>query len=68
MGWEVEVILAATLARDYVHLTMVGHGVERRKPMALAQWLKVPVTFTVRRLWISMMRTLASFPSVKPAG
>ena len=38
-------IHAAALARDYVHLTMVGHGVERRHLIALAQRLEVPVTF-----------------------
>ena len=67
-GWEVEVIHAVALARDYRHLTMVGHGVGLRKPMGLAQWLKVPVAFMVRWLWISMMRILASFPSVRLAG
>ena len=67
-GWEVQVIRAVALARDYRHQTMVGHGVELRKPMGLAQWLQVPVAFMVRWLWISMMRILASFPSVRLAG
>ncbi|MCC3271135.1 glycosyltransferase family 4 protein [Arthrobacter zhangbolii] len=39
------VIRAAALARDYVHLTMVGHGVQRRQLMALARELDAPVSF-----------------------
>lgn len=38
-------IQAAALARDYVRLTMVGHGVQRRNLIALAQRLEVPVRF-----------------------
>lgn len=39
------VIRAAALARDYVHLTMVGHGVQRRALMELSGQLGAPVTF-----------------------
>ena len=39
------VVRAAALARDYVQLTMVGHGVKRRELMALAEELDAPVTF-----------------------
>lgn len=39
------VIRAAALARDYVQLTMVGHGVQRSQLLALAERLEVPVTF-----------------------
>ncbi|MCC9145769.1 MULTISPECIES: glycosyltransferase family 4 protein [unclassified Arthrobacter] len=39
------VVRAAALARDYVRLTMVGHGVQRRELMALAEELDAPVTF-----------------------
>ena len=39
------VIQAAALARDAVHLSMVGSGVRRRELMALAKALDAPVTF-----------------------
>ena len=39
------VIRAAALARDYVHLTMVGHGVQRRSLISLSVQLDAPVTF-----------------------
>lgn len=39
------VIRAAALSRDFVRLTMVGHGVQRRQLMALARELDAPVTF-----------------------
>ncbi|WP_246657923.1 glycosyltransferase [Arthrobacter yangruifuii] len=39
------VIQAASLARDYVRLTMVGHGVQRRQLIGLAQALEAPVIF-----------------------
>lgn len=39
------VVRAAALASDYVRLTMVGHGVQRRELMALAEELHAPVTF-----------------------
>ncbi|MCC3269907.1 glycosyltransferase family 4 protein [Arthrobacter sp. zg-Y809] len=39
------IIHAASLARDHVHLTMVGHGVQRRALMELARKLDAPVTF-----------------------
>lgn len=39
------VIRAAALAGDAVHLTMVGHGVQRRQLMALAKALHAPVEF-----------------------
>ena len=39
------VIRAAALAGDAVRLSMVGHGVQRRRLMALAEALKAPVEF-----------------------
>ncbi|MBD8045428.1 glycosyltransferase family 4 protein [Arthrobacter sp. Sa2BUA2] len=39
------VIRAAALAGDSVHLTMVGHGVQRRHLIALAKALGAPVEF-----------------------
>ncbi|MCC9174274.1 glycosyltransferase family 4 protein [Arthrobacter sp. zg-Y179] len=39
------VVRAAALARDYVRLTMVGHGVRRGELMALAEKLDAPVIF-----------------------
>ena len=39
------VIRAAALAKDCVRLTMVGHGVQRRELMALAEQIDAPVTF-----------------------
>nr|WP_231707958.1 glycosyltransferase family 4 protein [Arthrobacter caoxuetaonis] len=39
------VIQAASLASDSVRLTMVGHGVQRRQLIALAEALEAPVEF-----------------------
>jgi glycosyltransferase involved in cell wall biosynthesis len=39
------IIKAAALSRDYVRLTMVGHGVRRRSLRALAEALDAPVEF-----------------------
>ena len=39
------IVRAAALARDKVHLTMVGHGVQRRELVALAEELEAPVEF-----------------------
>ncbi|WP_246657920.1 glycosyltransferase family 4 protein [Arthrobacter yangruifuii] len=39
------VVRAAALARGYVRLTMVGHGVQRRELMKLAEELDAPVIF-----------------------
>ena len=39
------VVRAAALTKDCVRLTMVGHGVQRRDLMALAEELDVPVHF-----------------------
>ena len=39
------VIRAAALAKDYVRLTLVGHGVQRRRLMALAEEIGAPVRF-----------------------
>ncbi|MET4059738.1 glycosyltransferase involved in cell wall biosynthesis [Arthrobacter sp. UYP6] len=39
------VVQAAALAREYVQLTMVGHGVQRRALIALAESLDSPVDF-----------------------
>ena len=39
------VVQAAALAREHVQLTMVGHGVQRRALIALAEALDAPVQF-----------------------